>query len=793
MWIVLVTSLVTAPLSPAARLVDDPTLVRSVVEGANAVGLDPAAPVVSRGVELEGQARFTNKESGGTRWGLATSLPLGNWAFYGGYSWLTLPDTRVQRLTLGTAAWLTRRLALGVSYRYFKGDAASSPRANVWDLGLLFRPNGWMSVSLGIDAVNQPSFDGTQIERAARIGGALRPWMGAEWLTLAGETRIDRREGKLDLLQTRLLLDVMPLTGLHLRAAYLPGRDELWAGVALNVLGSELRGSAAAAGESLGASGANLSLTLRQHPVESVVEVSGRTTRVVLQGDLIEKPGSILGSTNMISDAVLRLDRLADDESVDTVVLAISDLDVSLATVEELRAAVKRLRAANKTVIAELAGPREKEYMLAAAANKVRLDPATDVVLDGFAITQLYFADTLAKLGVRFDAVAIGRYKTGPDPLVRNEPRPEEREVIDGILQQSFALFTEALGERGISGDTVQRIVQQGLWTPAQALKIGLVDELTQPTEPGALPRLVQQTEPLPPRNYETPRFGPQPIIAVIPIVGNIVSDGTTSLLPGGSAVASTIIEQLDAARQSRDVAAIVLRVDSPGGEVYASELIWRAVRSLAEEKPVVVSMGGVAASGGYYVALPAQVVLAEPDTITGSIGIFAVLPDLSGLLKKIGVHDEVYRKGPHADWDSALRPLSEEERETVRRGLEVHYDAFLKRVASGRKLPLEKVKELAQGRVYTGAQAEKLGLVDAMGSLSDAVAEAKARAGIPASRAVDIRIPKQPFDLSSALIGVAAADATVNMSLVEHAAAALRRLDRRALAILPYRLELQE
>ena len=380
-------------------------------------------------------------------------------------------------------------------------------------------------------------------------------------------------------------------------------------------------------------------------------------------------------------------------------------------------------------------------------------------MLDGYAATLLYFAEGLAKLGVRFDAVEIGDYKTGADPLTRSSPRPQEREMTGEIVAQLYRAFVAAVAhDRKLEASRVESALRAAILTPAEALRLGLVDELSQPTDPAALPVRREGGRALQADPAPTTRWGAPPVIAVLPVVGNITTDGATSILPGGSALAGRIIQQLEWARTTTDVRALILRIDSPGGEVYASELIWRAVRLLAETKPVVVSMGEVAASGGYYIAAPAHVILAQPSTITGSIGIFMLKPDLSGLLQLAGVHAEILREGAHASWGSPWKPFEEAERNRLRESLAVHHATFVDRVAAGRRLTRERAVALADGRLYTGEQAAALGLVDALGGLADAVREAKARAGLSDTTAVDVRVLREPPSLSGLVSTLAVA-----------------------------------
>jgi protease-4 len=245
-------------------------------------------------------------------------------------------------------------------------------------------------------------------------------------------------------------------------------------------------------------------------------------------------------------------------------------------------------------------------------------------------------------------------------------------------------------------------------------------------------------------------RWGTRPAVAVVQVSGMIVPGRSRSfLVPGGMAGADTVAELVQRAAADREVRAIVVRVDSPGGDALASDLIRRAMVAARQKgKPVVVSMGDVAASGGYWIASGADQIVAEPGTITGSIGVVGLKPDLSGLLGKVGVKQETLRRGARADLWSITRPWTPEERAAVERHMRSAYQLFLQRVAEGRNLPVEQVEPLAQGRVWSGAQALEKKLVDRLGSLRDAVAMARQRAGIPAGEEVEVRRMEAPRGL---------------------------------------------
>jgi protease-4 len=257
------------------------------------------------------------------------------------------------------------------------------------------------------------------------------------------------------------------------------------------------------------------------------------------------------------------------------------------------------------------------------------------------------------------------------------------------------------------------------------------------------------------------------------------------SPLPGQSAAAEDIIPALEEVANDVGVSAVVLRVDSPGGEVMASERIWRAVRRLAERKPVVVSMGQVAASGGYYVAAPAHTIFAEPNSITGSIGVFALLPDLSGLYKLLGIGTEIEKRGEQADWNSETMALRPEDRTALKKALEHYYEVFLDRVAQGRKIKPERVREIAGGRVYTGRKARELGLIDEFGGLLEAIEEAARQAGLDTDR-YEVEFSQRALGKRSLIDFVSASREEPMVTKAWEYLESIRMLSKLPLALMP-------
>jgi protease-4 len=331
--------------------------------------------------------------------------------------------------------------------------------------------------------------------------------------------------------------------------------------------------------------------------------------------------------------------------------------------------------------------------------------------------------------------------------------------VLDDVFGRMLA---DVAAARRLAPERLRELVDHGLHSAEQAKQAGLLDEVLWPDEVEGWLRSVTRRRvglggpyrPEAPRRAQ--RWGRPPVIEIVRVQGAIVSGKSRSgpLDDEGLAGAETIVRDLRRAAEDGDVKAIVVRVDSPGGDGLASDLVWREVVRARARKPVIASMGDAAASGGYLVAVGADAIVAEPSTLTGSIGVFALKPDLSGLLGKLSVGREAFARGETAQLESVAKPWTPAERRAVERQVDVFYRLFLERVAEGRKLPLLEIEPLAGGRVWTGRQAFERRLVDRLGSLEDALALARERAGIPASERVEVRREGSGSELGAAVQG---------------------------------------
>jgi protease-4 len=436
------------------------------------------------------------------------------------------------------------------------------------------------------------------------------------------------------------------------------------------------------------------------------------------------------------------------------------------AALRELRAALLAFSEAGKPVVAYLTFASTRTYYVASAASDLALDPYGMILLPGLAAEPMFFAGAFEKVGINVQVTRAGKYKSAVEPFTRREMSAENREEVRELLQD---LWDSLLGEigtsRGVTAAQVQAVVdQEGLIRAAEALGAKLIDRTAyrdeiydalkaktgragseKPFKQVTLAAYARQLKPasaLPaPRRVEgvEPGSGKAGRIAIVYAEGEIV-DGEGSPDEIGGARLSRELRKL---RQDKNVRAVVLRVNSPGGSAASSEVVQREVRLLRREKPVVVSMGSYAASGGYWISAYADRIFAEPTTITGSIGVFGMQFDVQRLADSLGVTFDRVKTGRFADAMTVSRPKTPEEMAVLQRMVDWIYGEFLAKVAEGRNLPPDKVAAIAQGRVWSGADALAHGLVDELGGLDAALAYAAGKAGLAADYRV-VEIPRE-------------------------------------------------
>ncbi|MEV0827535.1 signal peptide peptidase SppA [Nonomuraea rubra] len=482
-----------------------------------------------------------------------------------------------------------------------------------------------------------------------------------------------------------------------------------------------------------------------------------RTAPLILELDLTEgltegPPADPLAAVlsmrkTRLADVLSGLKRARQDSRVKALVVKIGGQPLGLAMVQELRQAVIHFRASGKLTVAfsesfgEFGGGTVP-YYLATAFERLYLQPSGDVGLTGVAMEQRFVKGALGKLGVGFEAGQRHEYKTAPNTFTQDHMTDPHRESMARIVESVTESLVAGIADgRRLDPGKVRELIDRGPFTAAEAQEAGLVDGLAYRDEVyDELKRSAGDDAHL----LYVGRYAkaaavrklPHPMadaVALVHATGMIRTgrSGRSPLGGGGAMGSDTISAALRAARRDDHVKAVVFRVDSPGGSYVASDTVWREVTLTRKVKPVIVSMGDLAASGGYFIAMAADVIVAQPGTLTGSIGVYGGKPVFSELLEKAGINSEMVAEGANAGMFSTSRGFSPEQWDRINAWLDRIYDDFVGKVAQSRDLSRERTHELARGRVWTGADARANGLVDELGGLEDALAMARKRAGL--------------------------------------------------------------
>lgn len=471
--------------------------------------------------------------------------------------------------------------------------------------------------------------------------------------------------------------------------------------------------------------------------------------------------GNYIPSTGL-NDILSAIKKAKDEENIKGIYIDAGVLSTDYATLQEIRSALEDFRKSGKKIIAYADTYSQGSYYLASVADKIYLNPIGMVDWHGIGAQPVFYKDMLAKFGVKFQVVKVGTFKSATETYTEEHMsdanRLQTKMFLDGTWKQVCNAVSKS---RGISVDSLNRYADELLmFQSAESLvKRKVVDGLAYASDmkdiaktqfgigkDDDLNRLFVSDM----TNVKEKQTSGEEI-AIYYAYGDIVQSEKVSLLGGGShcIVSSTVCSDLKDLMDDDDVKAVVIRVNSGGGDAFASEQIWHQVMELKKKKPVVVSMGGYAASGAYYMSAPASWIVAQPTTLTGSIGIFAVFPDMSGLVtQKLGVKfDEVKTNRNSTFGNIMARPFNEEETAVMQQYVNRGYQLFRKRVADGRRLPVESVEKIAQGRVWLGADAIGLKLVDQLGGLNDAVAKAAKLAKLGEYYTVDYPAPSSWID----------------------------------------------
>lgn len=508
------------------------------------------------------------------------------------------------------------------------------------------------------------------------------------------------------------------------------------------------------------------------------------------------------GQGESFSGLLTQLRKAKVDKRISAVLLDIDSPSIGWGKADELRAAIADFKTSGKLTYAYMEMGANKEYYIATAADKIYLPPSGDLYINGFAAQAQFYKGSLDKLGVEWEDVHVGKYKSANEPFTRTDLSPESREVINAILDDYYNRVTNAISEtRKKSPEDVKAIIDNAPYNAIEAQKQNLIDGAKYRDEVyQELKKALGYKEEDNLRTTTTTAYKeitPESLglnngerIAVIFAAGLITSGRSTDGTFGGAQTigSDTISKAVKDAADDSSIKAIVLRVDSGGGSALASDLMWHTLEYAKTKKPIVTSMGDVAASGGYYIACNSNKIVAEPSTVTGSIGVVLGRPVMGGLYSWLGISNEYTTRGKNAGIFREDRKWNDEERAVFQKSANFFYwDNFVPKVAKGRGKTVEQINEVAQGRVWTGAQAKQIGLVDEFGGLNRAIEIAKELANLPADKDVKRVVFPASKPFLQNLFGGGDEEATISMKQKAETDALVKSLPKDLQKVLYY------
>jgi protease IV len=494
------------------------------------------------------------------------------------------------------------------------------------------------------------------------------------------------------------------------------------------------------------------------------------------------------GRTKTVRDLLERFDKWTKDDEVGAVLLDLDGINLGLPDIEELRAGLVRLKASGKKINAFLNSGDDMGYLLACLADEVAIAPTGNVGLPGLGRIFPFMRGMYQLQGIEYEVITAGRFKY-PGFMNAREPNKYFQQEMNEIFDCWYDDYVKFIVDgRKLSPEAVKGAIDVALFDAMEAKNRGLVDVVAYYDEycdrvvkrskfrkvadgESDFSNITSLNDVLNAWNAEVKRskesyLAVGPKIAVLHARGPIIDMNLGAGFSSSLIMRDEFIKSIEEIRKNKTIQAVVLRIDSPGGSGYASDAIWKKLRELDEEKPLVVSMGTVAGSGGYYIACPARLIYAEPTTITGSIGVLAVLPNMASMLNRMDVNLMELKRGERSLFGSPHRDIAPNDREFLQKYLLDFYEIFLDRVAATRKMPKDEVRKIAEGRIYTGRQAIKIGLVDRLGTLQDAISAAREMANIPPSSEIKLVHYPRPSSIGELLFeglgGVSIAESMV-------------------------------
>lgn len=652
-----------------------------------------------------------------------------------------------QKYTIGSGIEINRAVSIGSTYSWFTSNVAILNNYTEWDIGIILRPYSFLSIGSVVRGLNLPLYESTRLKPKLDLGIAIRPIPNAaKVFTLSTDVSISfENQPDIQSLVPRFTAEFVPSTGFTLYGGTVNLEDYFFGiKLAQNITQTSFQGSLSQQQGNFFSGG----VLVGQERFQTGTEAIRYFLHFELDTVFTEKSNApiILTSQKItLFDILTTIQKAADDPQIAGIIITGQYFNGGWAQAEELREEFLRFRKkSDKPIYAFLESGGNKEYYIASVAKTISMPPAATLILNGVHADLYYFRGFLDKLGIEPDFIRAGEYKSGPNTFTHKNSTPGEREQIKALLDTLLAEIQSAiLSSRGqLRAEDLDKVMTQGILNSPEALQAGLIDyniyfsEFKSKIIQG---NMIHDNWKIKLNDYMKTTFyddswAPKPIVMILPLEGQILNQKTGfESLTGSTAITpQETIKALHAIKENSQIKAVIIRINSPGGTILASDLIWKEIRELHKVKPVIVSLGDVAASGGYYLAIGSDEIVANRTTITGSIGAYTGKASLSKLYKKLGINKESFKSHPKGTIYSETDRFTDEERALIQNHINAFYKLFLDRVQRSRaKLSPEEIEANAGGRVYSGLKAKELGMVDRTGGLNLAIELAKARAGI--------------------------------------------------------------
>jgi protease-4 len=662
-------------------------------------------------------------------------------------------NNKFLRGIIGFAVSPDRSVSLGLKYNFHVSNSDRNiDGMNSFDLALLLMPSSAFSIGMKASNINRPFTGSVPVERYYSMGIGLRPF--GHMVTFSGDLGIREESETADAL---FKLSSEPFKGINISAALgmMPFEKEkqffgaillsLKLGYARFFAGSDFDENKSSFSAGFGASAERISSVIENDNLLVTIDISGR---------LIEGDSNVHGTH--FTDVVTKLKTIMDDPDIAGIIFRMFDAGIGYAQAQEISQILRQLKNTGKKIYFYIDSVSAQEYLLASQGDGIFINPAGMIDISGVSVTLTFIRDLLNNIGIQAQFFSAGRYKNFPEIFLRSSASDELKEVENELINEYYSTFLDTVSSsRKIPRETLEKLLKISPFTASKAVREHLADEISNPDDiteiinakKTGLSKEDSRNFVFLPEYFDIrwrqETWGEPESIAVIHINGSIMEGESFSIpvLDAFITGSETVVRAIEQAVSDRNIAGIIIRIDSPGGSISAAERIYQALRKASGIKPTAASLSNVAASGGYYAACGAKKIFSEGLSITGSIGIWWGKFAFSGLFSKIGLSREVIKKGERSDMLGIDRTLTDEEAGTITENLDEYYNLFIKRVSEGRSLPEDIVSQYAEGRVFMGKSFFEKKLIDEIGGLLDAENFIKKESGISPSGKVNLKV----------------------------------------------------